>query len=104
MAAAEWPMTSTGSRLDQMTSSKKLPVYKIKHDILGYNFDNGRIIAEKTHYEQKHNTRLDPTNDKHQKIIGEILYSSKFYSNTATEELREGHKEKRPRRTANCIN
>ena len=68
---------------------EKLPVYKIKHDILGYNFDNGRIIAEKTHYEQKHNTRLDPTNDKHQKLIGEILYNSKFYSNTATEDLRE---------------
>ena len=66
---------------------EKLPVYKIKHDILGYNFDNGRIIAEKMYYEQKHKARLDPTNDNHQTIIGEILYNSKFYSSTATEDL-----------------
>ena len=72
----------------------KLPVYKIKHDILGYNFDNGRIIAEKTHYEQDKATTLDPTNDEHQKVIGKILYSSKFYSNTATEELRKDIKKK----------
>ena len=73
---------------------EKLPVYRIKHDILGYNFDNGRIIAEKMHHEQKEKTRLDPTNNLHQKIIGEILYNSKFYSSTATEDLQNDIMEK----------
>ena len=76
------------------SESKKLQVYRIKHNILGYNFDNGRIIAEKTEYEQKHNVRLDPTNDDHQKQVGEILYTSKFYSKTATKELEADIKEK----------
>ena len=62
----------------------KLPVYKIKHSMLGYNFNNGRIIAEKTYYEQTENILLDPMNDEHQMIIGKILYESKFYSSTAT--------------------
>ena len=66
---------------------EKIPVYKIKHEILGYNFNNGRIIAEKTHHEQKENMLLDPMDDKHQKIIGKILYDSKFYSSTATADL-----------------
>ena len=73
---------------------EKIPVYKIKHNILGYNFNNGRIIAEKTHYEQKENMQLDPMNDKHQEVIDSILYNSKFYSSTATEDLEKDIKEK----------
>ena len=72
----------------------KLPVYKIKHNILGYNFNNGRIIAEKTYYEQTENILLDPMNDEHQMIIGKILYESKFYSSTATEDLEKDIMEK----------
>lgn len=74
-------------RIRSGSEVEKLPVYKIKHNILGYNFNNVRIIAEKMYYEQKEKIRLDPMNDTHQEVIGDILYNSKFYSSTATEDL-----------------
>ena len=69
---------------------KPLDVYNVPTEILSYNFDNVRISAEKAKTEtDRSGKRLDPTDRADQEIVGEILYSSKFYSKTATQSLQE---------------
>lgn len=69
---------------------KPLDVYNVPTEILSYNFDNVRISAEKAKKETDRNgKKLDPADPADQKIVGEILYSSKFYSKTATKSLQE---------------
>ena len=69
--------------------SKQLDVYKIPHDVLSYNFNNVRIIAEKTKKENDLKRELDPTDPTDQKIVEEMLYKSKFYTKTATQDLEQ---------------
>lgn len=77
------------------TAPKSLDVYNVPTDILSYNFDNVRISAEKAKAEtDRSGKRLDPTDHTDQDIVGEILYSSKFYSKTATQSLQDDIEQK----------
>ena len=69
--------------------SRKLEVYEIPVDVLSYNFDNVRIVAEKAKKENDLGRQLDPANPSDQKIVEDILYDSKFYSKTATKDLEQ---------------
>ena len=62
-------------------------VYRIPTEHLIYNFDNIRILIERKKKEQDLGHKLDPENKEHNEIIGNILFTSKIYSKTASKEL-----------------
>ena len=63
------------------------PVYRIPTEHLVYNFDNIRILIERKQKEQQLGHKLDPENIEHNKIIGNILFTSKIYSRTASKDM-----------------
>jgi len=64
-----------------------LKVYRVPTKILTYNFDNVRISGDKAKIEYDRKSPLNPTKKEDQEIVEDILYESKFYSKTATEDL-----------------
>lgn len=77
------------------TNFDPLEIYKVPVKILKYNFDNVRISAEKAKVEQdRSGVPLNPMNESDQKLVEQVLLTSKFYSKTATEDLLEDIKKK----------
>jgi len=77
------------------TEFVSLNIYKVPVKILKYNFANVRISAEKAKVEQDRNgVPLNPMNESDQKLVEQILLTSRFYSKTATEDLLEDIKKK----------
>ena len=66
---------------------RQLSVYNVPVEAISYNFDNVRISAEKIKKERDLGRRLDPSNPDDQKLVGDILYTSKFYDKNVTEDL-----------------
>ena len=66
---------------------RQMSIYKVPIDAISYNFDNVRISAEKIKKEKDLGRRLDPSNPDDQKLVGDILYTSKFYDKNVTEDL-----------------
>ena len=68
-------------------SYEKFDVYRIPTEHLIYNFGNIRLKIEKKRREQELEIKLEPENKEHNKIIGNILFTSKIYSKTASKEM-----------------
>lgn len=66
---------------------RQMVVYNVPVEAVSYNFDNVRISAEKIKKERDLGRRLDPSNTDDQKLVGDILYTSKFYDKNVTEDL-----------------
>ena len=66
------------------------PVYLVPTEILSYNFDNGRIAAEKLSLEHRRGKKLNPNSSADQKAVAEILLTSQWYKGSkATEYLKQ---------------
>ena len=81
-------------RIYSDAESRQLDVYEVPQKILSYNFDNVRISGEKAKIEYDRGKKLNPTDPADQRTVQNILYSSKFYSKTATEDLQDDIKGK----------
>ena len=63
-------------------------VYRVPIKILSFNFENGRIAAEKITLESKRGKKLDDCSEKDQELVGTMLLNSQWYEKKATEQLK----------------
>lgn len=68
-------------------SYQKFEVYRIPTEHLIYNFDNIRLKIEKKKKEQELGIKLNPENKEHNKIIENLLFTSKIYSAKASKTM-----------------